>query len=143
MLTTQIIAPGVLKVVAPKTLEADDFLALAPQVDEIIRDFGKIRSVIDATHLEGWGSLTALEKHAAFVKDHQESVTRVAVLARRDWQHWIVGAVRVFLQPEVKAFDPGHETEALRWIGEVNESVVSSVASEAVQRRVADIVDQH
>lgn len=132
MLKTQILAPGVLKVVAPKTLEADDFLALAPQVDDIIRDFGQIRLMIDATHLEGWASPLALEKHAAFVKDHQDRVLRVAILARHDWQHWLVGAVRVFLHPEVKAFDPGQEAEALRWIGSVDANVAAGRAGEAV-----------
>lgn len=54
MLKTEILAPGVLKIVAPETLHADDFLALAPQVDAIIKDYGEIRLLIDASHLEGW-----------------------------------------------------------------------------------------
>ena len=89
MLKTEIIAPGVLKIVAPETLHAEDFLALAPQVDAIIKDFGEIRLLIDASRLEGWDSLAAIEKHAGFVKAHQEKVSRVAVIARRDWQHWL------------------------------------------------------
>jgi hypothetical protein len=38
------------------------------------------------------------------------------VIARHDWQHWLVGAVKVFLHPEVRAFDKGDESEALRWL---------------------------
>ena len=143
MLKTDILAPGVLKIVAPETLHADDFLALAPQVDAIIKDYGQIRLLIDASHLEGWDSLTALEKHAGFVKAHQEKVARIAVIARRDWQHWLIGAVKVFLHPEVRVFDPGHEDEAARWIGKADGEAVASVAGAAVERRVADIVDRH
>jgi len=68
MLKTDILAPGVLKIVAPETLYADDFLALAPQVDAIVKDYGEIRLLIDASSLRGWDSLAALEKHALFVK---------------------------------------------------------------------------
>lgn len=143
MLKTDILAPGVLKIVVPETLHADDFLALAPQVDAIIKDFGRIRLLIDASHLEGWANLTALEKHASFVKVHQQRVTRVAVIARHDWQHWLAGAVKVFLDPEVKVFDPGHEDEAARWLGKADVDVVGSLAGEAIERRAADIVDHH
>jgi len=116
MLKTEILAPGVLKIVAPETLHADDFLALAPQVDAIIKDYGEIRLLIDASHLEGWDSLSTLEKHAGFVKAHQAKVMRIAVVARRDWQHWLGGAVKGFLHPEVRAFDKDDEGEALRWL---------------------------
>jgi hypothetical protein len=143
MLKTEILAPGVLKIVAPETLHAEDFLAVSPQVDAIIKDFGEIRVLIDASHLEGWDSLTTLEKHAGFIKAHQKKVARIAVIARRDWQHWLVGAVKVFLDPEVKVFDPGHEDEAARWIGKADANVVASVAGQAVERRVAEIVDRH
>ena len=78
ILKTEILAPGVLKIVAPETLHADDFLALGPQVDAIIKDYGEIRLLIDATHLEGWDSLTTPEKHAAFVKANHAKVTRIA-----------------------------------------------------------------
>ncbi len=141
MLKTEILAPGVLKIVAPETLRADDFLALAPQVDTIIKDYGEIRLLIDASHLEGWDSLATVEKHAGFVKAHQEKVSRIAIVARRDWQHWLVGAVKVFLHPEVKSFDPGQEGDAARWIGKADPSIVATESGEPVERLVADIVD--
>jgi hypothetical protein len=134
-----------LKIVAPETLTPTTFLALAlaPQVDAIIKDYGEIRLLIDASHLEGWDSLATLEKHAGFVKAHQAKVARIAVVARRDWQHRLVGAVKVFLHPEVKSFDPGHESDALRWIGKADPNVVTTGAGESIERLVADVVDGH
>ena len=73
----------------------------------------KIRLLIDASRLEGWENIAALENHAAFVKAHQQEVERIAVIARHEWQHWLVGAVRVFLHPDVKVFDKGDENAAL------------------------------
>ena len=116
MIETEVIAPSVLKIVAPETLNADDFSNLAPQVESIMKQQGQIRLLIDASRLEGWENIAALEKHAAFVKTHQQKVERIAVIARHDWQHWLVGAVRVFLHPEVRVFDKSDESEALRWL---------------------------
>jgi hypothetical protein len=141
MIKTETLGPGVLKIVAPETLHADDFRALEPQVDAIIKNYGEIRLLIDASHLEGWDSLATLEKHAGFVKAHQHKVLRIAIIARRDWQHWLVGAVKVFLHPEVKSFDPGQEREAARWIGTADPSLEVTGAGQPVERLVADIVD--
>jgi hypothetical protein len=83
MLKTEILAPGVLQIISPQTLHADDFLAVAPQVDAIIKDYREIRLLIDASHLEGWGGLSALEKHGGYVKALRAKVTRSAVVPRR------------------------------------------------------------
>ena len=58
----------------------------------------------------------AFESHAGFVKNHQQKVERIAVIAAHDWQHWLIGAVRIFLHPEARAYDKNHESEALQWI---------------------------
>ena len=52
------------------------------------------------------------------MKDHQQQVDRIAVIVAHDWQHWLVGAVRVLLHPEVRAYDKRQEGEALQWIVE-------------------------
>jgi hypothetical protein len=102
--------------VAPERLKADDFRQLAPEVESIISKYGKIRLLIDGSRLEGWENIGAFETHAAFVKDHQQKVERIAVIAPHEWQHWLIGAVRVFLHPEVRAFDKNEQGEALRWL---------------------------
>jgi hypothetical protein len=55
----------------------------------------------------------------------------------------MVGAVKVFLHPEVKSFDPGHESEAARWIGKADPDVVATATGEPVERLIADVVDGH
>jgi hypothetical protein len=147
MIATENIAPGVLKIVVPETLRADDFRELGPQIEAIMKQYGQLRLLIDASRMEGWDKFATVEKHAAFVKAHQAKVERVAIIARHDWQHWLVGAVHLFLHPEVRVFDPGHEDEAARWIGHISTNgaadVVSSFAGEATERRVSDIADGH
>jgi SpoIIAA-like len=116
MIKTEIISPNALKIVVPDKLKADDFRQIAPQIDSLISQHGKIRLLIDASGFNGWENITAFEKHAGFVKNHQEKIERIAVIAAHEWQHWLIGAVRIFVHPEVRAYDKSHASEALRWI---------------------------
>jgi hypothetical protein len=116
MIKTEIISPNALRILVPKKLEADDFRQIAPQVDSIISQYGKIRLLIDASQFNGWENIAAFENHAGFVKNHQNRVERIAVIVAHDWQHWLIGTVRIFLHPEIMAYDKGHEGEALHWI---------------------------
>ena len=116
MIKTEIIQSNALRVAVPAKLKIGDFQQIAPEVDSIIRQYGKIRLLIDASKFSGWENVSAFENHAAFVKSHQQEVERIAVVVAHDWQHWLVGAVRIFVHPEVKAFDQAQEAEALRWV---------------------------
>jgi hypothetical protein len=116
MIRTEVISPNALKIIAPEKLKVEDFRQIAPQVDSIIRRYGKIRLLIDASQFSGWENIAAFENHAAFVKHHQDKVQRIAVIVGHEWQHWLVGTVRIFVHPEVKAYDKGQEREALHWI---------------------------
>jgi hypothetical protein len=116
VIKTGIISGNVLRISAPEKLKADDFRQIAPQVDSVISQYGKIRLLIDASGFDGWENIAAFENHAGFVKSHQQKVDRIAVIVAHDWQHWLVGAVRMFLHPEVRAYDKSHEGEALKWI---------------------------
>lgn len=118
MIKTELVSNNILKIMAPRKLKADDFPQIAPQVDSIINRYGKIRLLIDATAFDGWEDMAALENHAGFVKDHQQKADRIAIIIAHDWQRWLVGAVRVFVHPQVRAYDKGHESEALRWVVE-------------------------
>jgi hypothetical protein len=86
------------------------------QIDSIISRYGKIRLLIDASGFSGWENTAAFENHAGFVKKHHQKVERVAVVVSQDWQRWLIGAVRMFLHPDVRAYDKDNEGEALEWI---------------------------
>src|ERR1700733_566798 len=116
MIKTEIISANALRIVVPNKLKVDDFRQIVSQIDSIMSQQGKIRLLIDASGFNGWENIAAFEKHAGFIKTHQQKIERIAVIAPHDWQHWLIGAVRVFLHPEVKAFDKSHENEAVQWI---------------------------
>ena len=116
MIKTEIISANALRIIAPEKLKADDFRQIAPQIDSLISQHGTIRLLIDASGFNGWENIAAFENHAGFVKNHQQKVERIAVITAHDWQQWLVGAVRMFLHPQVRAFDKSHASEALQWI---------------------------
>ncbi len=116
MIKTEIISANTLKIIVAEKLKADDFRQIAPQIDSFISQHGKIRLLIDASGFNGWENIAAFENHAGFVKDHQKKIERIAVIAGHEWQHWLIGTVRIFLHPEIKAFDKSHESDALKWI---------------------------
>lgn len=116
MIKTEIISPNSIRIIVPEKLKADDFRQIAPQVDSIIRQHGNIRLLIDASQFSGWENVVAFENHATFVKRHQDKVERIAVMVGHEWQHWLIGTVRIFVHPKVKAYDKGQEREALQWI---------------------------
>ena len=115
MIRTELIAGRILKVVAPLKLQSGDFAELARQVEPLIRQQGRLRLLIDASELGGWKDFAALEEHAAFVKSHQAKVDRIAVIAAHEWQHWLIGAIRVFLHPQVRTLreEPGRRGASL------------------------------
>jgi len=139
MIKLDTIGPNILKVTAPARLSVDDFNALAPQVEPIIKQSGSVRLLIDATALDGWDSMAAFERHAGFVKAHQQKVDRIAVIASHEWQQWLVAAVRIFVHPRVRAFGESEAAAALRWIEESD--TIPTAMGQAGERLVADIAD--
>ena len=84
MIKTEIISDNVLRITAPAKLKPDDFRQIAPQVDSMISQYGKIRLLIDASGFNGWEDIAAFGNHAGFVKSHQQKVDRIAVVV---WQN--------------------------------------------------------
>jgi len=140
MIKPTLLAPNILKIVAPTRLSVDDFEEMRLLVEPIIKEFGSVRLLIDASALEGWVNVAAFEKHAGFVKAHQQKVERVAVIAPHEWQHWLVATVRVFLHPQVHAFNPDQTDAAVRWIEEKGDNVPTG-AGQPAERMIAEIAD--
>ena len=112
------ISGNIVKVLVPELLKADDFTELASQADALIRKHGTIRLLVDASDFDGWENLPAFKKHLAFVKAHQKKVERIAVIAKHNWQHWMIGIMQAFVHPDIHVFDKDEAGKALQWISE-------------------------
>jgi hypothetical protein len=116
MIKTEVISTNALKLTVPAKLKSEDVSEIGPQIDALISKHEQIRLLIDASGFNGWNNITTFETHAKFIKSHHQKVERIAVIVAHDWQHWLIGAVRIFVHPEVRAYDQSHESEALQWI---------------------------
>jgi len=116
MIAIENITSNVVRVTAHDKLKAEDFAQVASQADEFIKKHGKIRLLIDASHLDGWENMDALEEHMGFVKTHHQHVERIAFIAGHSWQHWLAGIIKVFVHPEIRVFDKDEAEEAEKWL---------------------------
>lgn len=116
MITIENITANVVQIEVPETLQTDDFLQLAPKVDTLIRKHGKVRLLLDASKFNGWENIAAFDKHMGFVKSHHNNIERVALVAGHAWQHWVAGALKMFVHPEIRVFDK--ICDARNWITE-------------------------
>lgn len=116
MIKIEGITSNVVKVSVPETLKADDFRQFAPQADELIRQHGTLKLLLDASKFNGWENVAAFEQHMGFVKSHHQKIERAALIAGHNWQHWVASLVRMFVHPDIRAFDKNQEKEALQWL---------------------------
>ncbi len=107
-----------LKVKISGKVDEMDFVKLVPHVDRMINSHGSIDFLIDATAFYGWSDMQDAKKHFDFVREHQMKIGRIALIAGDAWQHWIAGAVSVFVHPEISVFEPGHLLKARTWLRE-------------------------
>lgn len=97
-------------------IAATDWDAAAPVIDRAIAECGDIVLLVDAREFDGWQNLAAARAHIAFVKAHHTHVARVAALAPKQWQHWLVALAKHFVSAQLKAFEPRHMEAALDWL---------------------------
>lgn len=114
MITIEKTTGNLVEIKVPEKLEPGDFKALSPAIDNLIREQGQIRILLDARDFNGWRNTEAAEEHFRFVKAHEQYVARAALLAGHSWQHWIGAFANIFLEPEVKVFDG--EADAREWL---------------------------
>jgi len=118
MLTIKHDRGNLVEVAVTGTMKSEDFKEFGEKADAVIKEYGDIRVLIDASGFNGWDNLDAAEHHFSFVKKHHEKVERLAIVAGHTWQHWLAAMVRVFVHPEVKIFDKDQVEEARKWVKE-------------------------
>lgn len=107
---------GILVVRPQKALRAEDFAAIAAEVDPYIAAQGGLTGLmIVAPSFPGWENFAALIGHLKFIRDHQQKIERVAVLTDNPVLKVAQGVADHLAHPEFKLFKPGEEAAALQW----------------------------
>lgn len=95
-------------------LDASDYKAFAPVIEESIRRHRKIDVIFHMEDFEGWHA-GALWEDVKFDFKHFSDIRRVAVIGDKRWERGMAAFCTPFTTAKVKFFEHGHEDEARAW----------------------------
>ncbi len=97
-------------------IEADDWDNVAAQIDPVIVEHMSVSLLLDASDFDGWDDLDALRNHFGFVKLRHHNVDRIALIVGHEWQTWVAGVAKIFVDTEIRTFNTDHMKDALDWL---------------------------
>lgn len=110
---------GLLLLYPNDDLAAEDFVRVASAIDPYIEIKGNLKGVvIVAEHFPGWDDMGALAAHFRFVKDHRQSVERLAIVSDDRLLSALPFLARHFVAGESRHFAMDKKDEALAWAGQ-------------------------
>jgi hypothetical protein len=108
---------GVVEIRVEGKLEAADFENVAPIVDGMIEQKGKIKGLLlNVSEFTGWRDVDALLTHFKFVKDHHAYIERVAAVSNKPWHEILPRFAAVFVKAEPRHFKIENIDHAMRWV---------------------------
>jgi hypothetical protein len=109
-------AAKVLTVQASGKLEASDYETLAPRVEGLIRDEGKLDMLLVLRDFHGW-TAGALWEDIKFDVKHFRDIRKLAVVGESKWEKGMAAFCKPFTTAAVKYFPMEQMGSARTWIG--------------------------
>ena len=116
-----------LTITAGGKLEVSDYQRLAPLVEDLITQHGKLDVLLILHEFKGW-TAGALWEDVKFDVKHFRDIGKLAVVGEREWEKGMAAFCRPFTTAEIKFFERENLAEAMDWIG------VRELASSAAQQ---------
>jgi len=112
-------ATGILTLAPSGPLHADDFVAVAADVDPWIADHGELRGVlVHAKAFPGWDDLAAFLGHVGFVRTHVRKIRRVAICGAIVRNALSLQFAKLFVHAEVRHFAYAEVDAAASWLAQ-------------------------
>jgi len=109
--------PGVLAFRVMGIVDADDVKPLLQALGAAMEREGRIDMLVDVTGYEGFDpALLATPGLAAMKLEAIRRVRRYAIVGANSWMRQLAGFVAKFLPVEIRHFDAGKQSDALRWL---------------------------
>jgi hypothetical protein len=105
------------------TLEVADFRRLEKEIEQQLREHGRIDLLVDLTGMMSYTLDVAIED-LKFSLEHARDVGRIALLSVEDSVVWTALLSRLFVRAEIRVFDS--EQLAREWLGESQDSEESA-----------------
>ena len=106
---------NILFVKASGKLTKDNYEALAPKVEDLIRQHSKIRILVELEDFHGWKA-GALWEDTKFAFKHFSDIERLAIVGERKWEKGMATFCKPFTAAEIRYFDRDRAEEAKQWI---------------------------
>ncbi len=102
---------------ASEMLTTEDYeTVFIPQLEQLIKQFGKIRVVIFfAENFSGW-TLGAVWDDAVFGLQHRHDFEKVAAVGEQKWIAWAIKVGAYFMDGEVATYTPAEFKNAVDWV---------------------------
>jgi universal stress protein A len=93
----------------------DEYQAFLPELEGLIKRYGKISLLIELDQFEG-AELIAMKDDMKFGLSNQESFEKIAVVGEKLWERWGVALGKPFVDADMKYFDKNSSHEAWDWL---------------------------
>jgi hypothetical protein len=94
-----------------------DYKALAPEFEDGIKRYGKIRLLWLLEDFHGWEPKAAWDDYEYWRKYGKE-IERVAIVGNKRWEEWMTKLAQLFMKGGVKYFGESQLDDAWAWVRE-------------------------
>lgn len=105
----------ILEIHASGKLTKSDYEHFVPEVERLIRKYGKLRMLFDMHDFHGW-SASALWEDIKFDLKHFRHIERLALVGEKQWEAGMAVFCRPFTTAAIRYFEHGHADEARQWL---------------------------
>jgi SpoIIAA-like len=98
-------------------LAKEDYEKFVPKVEELIKQHGKVRILMEMHDFHGW-EVGALWEDIKFDVKHFRDIERLAMVGDRKWEAGMAVFCKPFTTAKIKYFDVSKVDDARQWIRE-------------------------
>ena len=113
--TLEIERRNILDIQLTGKLTKEDYLQFVPQIEEMIREHGRIRLLLEMRDFRGWDA-GALWEDLKFDLRHFNDIERLAMVGEKKWEKGMAVFCRPFTTAEIRYFDRSEAEQAHQWL---------------------------
>ncbi len=106
-----------LEMMASGRLRKEDYKKFVPRFEQIVQEVGPLHILIRLEDLDG-AEPAALWEDLKFDSQHQNDMTKIAIVGNKDWQEWGTRLSKPFFKAEIRYFNDSELDDARRWLWE-------------------------
>lgn len=96
-------------------LRHEDYQRFVPLIEEAIKEYGKVRLLVEMTDFHGWKG-AALWDDLKFDVKHFTDIERLALVGEKSWEKAMSVFCRPFTTATIRYFDRSELNEAREWL---------------------------